>query len=267
MDAVSLGPLAVPVRVLAPIAGIAAASLVVLWWRRRHAVDADPALWRMLLWGFLAARAAFVLKHFDAYAAAPLSMLDIRDGGFVAFAGLLVAFAVGFERVHRDGALRRPLLAASLAGVAVWTGANFAAVAGAPASPPLPELTLKRLDGGDVGLRTLAGKPMVVNLWATWCPPCRREMPALGAAQAAHPEVAFVFVNQAEDAATVARYLDGAGLELANVLIDPIRSLARATDVKGYPTTLFYDRHGRLAARHMGELSPAQLRERLEALR
>ena len=267
MDAVNLGPLAIPVRVLAPLAGVAAANLAVLWWRRRRAVDADPALWHMLVWGFLAARAAFVLKYFDTYSAQPLSMLDIRDGGFVAFAGLLVAFAIGFEQVRRKPGLRRPLLAASLAGIAVWTGAGFAARLAGPAAAPLPAVALKRLDGGSVSLPELGGKPMVVNLWATWCPPCRREMPALGAAQAANPEVTFVFVNQAEQPAVVSRYLDGEGLKLANVVLDPIRSFARATDVKGYPTTLFYDSKGRLVARHMGELSPAQLRERLAALR
>lgn len=267
MDALTVGPLAIPMRVLAPIAGIAAANLVVWWWRRRRAVDADPALWHMLVWGFLAARAAFVLKYFDSYAAQPLSMLDIRDGGFIAFAGLLVAFAIGFEQVRRKAALRRPLLAAALAGVAVWAGAGFAARLAGPGAAPLPEVALKRLDGASVTLPELGGKPMVVNLWATWCPPCRREMPALGAAQAANPDVTFVFVNQAERPDVVQRYLDGEGLKLANVVLDPVRSFARATDVKGYPTTLFYDREGKLAARHMGELSPAQLRERLATLR
>jgi len=266
LDAVNIGPVAVPVRVLAALAAVVSANLAVLWWRRRRGADADPALWRMVLWGFVAARAAFVLKHLDSYRADPLSALDIRDGGFIAFAGLLVAFAIGFEQVRRQPALRRPLMGASLLGIAVWAGVSFAAFANAPAAP-LPALTLKRLDGGDVALHAFSGKPMVVNLWATWCPPCRREMPALGQAQAAHPEVAFVFVNQGEKPALVSRYLAGAGLVLVNVVIDPALALARATEVKGYPTTLFYDSQGKLVARHMGELSPAQLRERMEALR
>ncbi|MDN4058405.1 TlpA disulfide reductase family protein [Massilia sp. YIM B02769] len=267
LDAINIGPVAMPVRVLAALAAVLAANLAALWWRRRRGIDTDPALWHMLLWGFLAARAAFVLKHFASYRDDPLSMLDIRDGGFVAFAGLLVAFAIGFEHVRRHGALRRPLMSAALLGVAVWAGATFAAYATGPAAPPLPDIALKRLDGSDVALRSLSGKPMVVNLWATWCPPCRREMPALGRAQAADPGVAFVFVNGTEDAATIGRYLDDAGLKLGNMLVDPALALARATGVQGYPTTLFYDRDGKLVARHMGELSPAQLQEQMAALR
>ncbi|MFC5510068.1 redoxin family protein [Massilia jejuensis] len=220
----------------------------------------------MTLWGFLAARAAFVLKHWESYRDAPLGMLDIRDGGFIAFAGLLAACAVGFEQLRRAPILRRPLTTAALAGVLVWGGATLALHAGhAPA--PLPRLVLQRLDGGAVDLRQFTGRPVVVNLWATWCPPCQREMPALTAAQAAHPEVTFLFVNAGEDAATVQRYLAAAGVAPENVLLDAPRAAARAMDAVGYPTTLFYDARGMLAARHMGELSRAAVEEQLGQLR
>jgi YD repeat-containing protein len=264
MDAINVGPLALPVRVLAPLLAMAAASAASAWWARRRAVDPSDTLWHMVLWGLLAARAAFVLKHLDIYRAAPLDILDIRDGGFVAFAGLLVALAIGADAARRDGALRRPLATSVLAGIAVWAGATFAFSAAATPSP-LPDIALRRLDGSALQLRA-TGKPVVVNLWATWCPPCRREMPALGAAQAANPGVAFVFVNQGEDAAVVQRYLDQEGFALRDVALDPARQVARATQAVGYPTTLFYDARGRLVARHMGELSRAQLNEQLGAL-
>lgn len=88
----------------------------------------------------------------------------------------------------------------------------------------------------------------------------------MAAAQAAHSDVAFVFVNAGEAPDAVRRYLAAAGLRLPNVLLDAPRALAPAVGAAGYPTTLFYDRHGMLAGRHMGELSRAALDEQLEAL-
>ena len=267
MDAINLGPLVLPLRVLAPLTALLTANLVAWLWQRRRGVDASPALWQMTLWGFVAARAAFVLKHLDTYLHSPLGMLDIRDGGFIAFAGLLAGCAVGFEQLRRHPALRRPLSTAALAGMLVWAGATVAIRASQPANAPLPALALQRLSGGAVDLSRFKGRPIVVNLWATWCPPCRREMPALTAAQAASPDVAFLFVNVGEDAATVQRYLQDAGVAPQNVLLDATRTAARAFDAVGYPTTLFYDRHGMLAGRHMGELSRAAVDEQVGKLR
>lgn len=265
MDAINVGPMALPVRVLAPLIAVGAATAAAAWWARKRAVDPSNTLWHMILWGFVAARAAFVLKHLDTYLAEPLSIIDIRDGGFVAFAGLLVALAIGLEASHRAAALRRPLLTSSLAGVVVWAAATVGFSAAGPAPAPIPDLALRRLDGSSLQLAA-TGKPTVVNLWATWCPPCRREMPALGAAQAANPGVAFVFVNQGEDSAAIERYLADEKIAIKNVTLDPARQVARATHAVGYPTTLFYDGQGRLVARHMGELSRAQLNEQLDAL-
>lgn len=267
MDAINLGPLVLPLRVLVPLGALLAANFIAWGWQRRRGVDASPALWRMTLAGFVAARAAFVLKHWGAYSADPLGMIDIRDGGFVAFAGLLAACAVGFDHLRRHPLLRRPLTTSALAGMLVWAGATFAIHASQPPNPLMPALTLQRLEGGAVELGQFTGRPVVVNLWATWCPPCRREMPALGAAQAAYSDVSFVFVNVGEDAATVQRYLRGAGLAPRNVLLDARHAARRAMGAVGYPTTLFYDRHGRLAARHMGEISRAGIDEQLDKLR
>ncbi|WP_227496454.1 TlpA disulfide reductase family protein [Massilia litorea] len=252
---------------MSPLTALAVANLAAWAWQRRRGIDAGPALWRMTVWGFVAARAAFVFKHFDTYLAAPLSMLDIRDGGFVAFAGLLAACAAGFEQLRRQPALRRPLLGAALAGILVWAGTGLAIQASQPASSPLPELAFRRLDGSAVRLAEFKGKPVVLNLWATWCPPCRREMPAMAAAQAASPDVAFVFVNAGEEPDTVRRYLAAQGLSMPNLLLDGPRALAPAVGAAGYPTTLFYDRRGMLAGRHLGELSRAALDEQLSGLR
>ena len=157
------------------------------------------------------------------------------------------------------------LLAAGLGWVAVPGGIRF------DRSPPLSrmgEATLSSLDGGAVSLVALAaGKPLVVNLWATWCPPCRLEMPLLAAAQRQETGVAFAFANQGEDIFTVQSYLALDGLVLANVLLDPGKSMGQKAGSMALPTTLFYDSQGRLVATHQGALSPASLANRLKQLR
>jgi thiol-disulfide isomerase/thioredoxin len=266
MDVLTLGPLILPMAVLLVGGGILAASALADWFRRRRGVDPAPVLWKMLLSGFVAARAIFVLRHADLFAERPWTALDFRDGGFDATAGLLVACVVGAELSRRNAALRRPLLASSLAGIAVWLGGTLALQAFAPPHAPMPEMSVRRLDGAEVPLRAFQGKPLVVNLWATWCPPCRREMPALAAMQRKRPDIGFVFVNQRESAQAVRDFLAAQGLRMENVVTDPAGQLGARTGSVGFPTTLFYDARGTLRFRHVGELSEATLREKLEAL-
>jgi len=135
---------------------------------------------------------------------------------------------------------------------------------------PLPDTPLTTLAGDSIDLPSLAedqGQPLVVNLWATWCPPCRREMPVFEQAQDEASDITFAFVNQGEDVALVNRFLDEQSLELGNVLLDARTALGDVTGAMAMPTTLFYDAEGRLVDTHFGELSHATLRQGLERLR
>ena len=116
-----------------------------------------------------------------------------------------------------------------------------------------------------MSLRRYAGRPLVVNLWATWCPPCRREMPVLIAAQTRYPNVQFLFVNQGETPQMVAGFTGASGLDLGQVVFDGEGALAKSIGSGALPTTLFYDADGRLVAHHLGELSAASLDHALEA--
>jgi len=132
----------------------------------------------------------------------------------------------------------------------------------------LGSVPLTTLQGEPADLVTSAkGRPTVVNLWATWCPPCREEMPLLALAQQRETGVRFVFVNQGESAAVVQRYLYDEILSLDNVLLDPASRLRPAVGSRGLPTTLFYDARGRLVGRHAGALSKDALASKLNLLR
>lgn len=66
-----------------------------------------------------------------------------------------------------------------------------------------PDVQLLNLQQQPIKLTKYLGKPTVINLWASWCPPCRREMPVLSEAQKKYPNVKLIFINQNEDAVTV----------------------------------------------------------------
>ena len=149
--------------------------------------------------------------------------------------------------------------------ILVWQG--ILAGLRALEDPALSALQLTTLDSQTTNLAALAdGKPMVVNLWASWCPPCRREMPVLAAAQKQQPWASFVFANQGESNATVQRYLSDSQLELANVMLDRDTRLGFVAGSMALPITLFYDAEGQLIASHRGALTAAALAGKLQQL-
>ena len=255
---------------------IAAAATVVGWLvvraRARRLPDSPAACPHRIavglfvdavLVGLLAARLGYVLRWWPEYMAAPKSIIAIGDGGFLWWAGLPAALAFAWWATRRRAPLRKPLLAGIAAGMLAWAAFGGLLVMMQRSAPPLPAFELATLDGTPVTLAALSGRPMVLNLWATWCPPCRREMPVLEEAQAKYPGVAFVLVNQGEDRGTIRDYLDAAGLELDHVLLDPHSRAMLDTGTRGLPTTLFFSAEGRLVDTHMGELTRASLADTL----
>lgn len=264
----NLGPLSIQASHVFVLTSLLIAAAVGHWVGRRDKIRIGGLLVDMLAVGLVAARIAFVVTWFELYSAAPLSIIDIRDGGFSPLAGIGAALGYGGYRAYRHKALRNPLMAGVLAGAFAWFMSGAPALLGMNDGKTVPEVTLATLDGKPVALSQLgAGQPMVVNLWATWCPPCRREMPVLAAAQQRDRGITFVFANQREDAAPVADYLRGGGLALDNVLLDQAGAVGRAVGSSGMPTTLFYDARGLLVDAHLGPVSAASLEAKLARIR
>lgn len=272
MLSISLGPVALPVLPVLLLLAVWGAS----WLASRMAgkgsdqgaaAAAGNAVLNAALIGLLAARLAHLGLHADLYIATPWSGFDVRDGGWHLPTGLVSGVAWLAWRGWRMPLLRRPLLVAGLAGIVFWI-AGLAAT-GLGQAKELPALVLTELNGAaKVSLFQAArARPVVVNLWASWCGPCRQEMPMLAAAQQRESAVGFLFVNQGESESAVRAYLTDQGLPLREVLLDADSRLGLAVGSRGLPTTLFYDARGRLVDAHFGVLNAAALESRLRRLR
>jgi thiol-disulfide isomerase/thioredoxin len=266
-SSLQLGPLVLPVAFVIALAAFALGSGVGHIMGRRQGVDISGHLWRIAVLSIVAARLAFVWRYRSAYFEAPWDIFNIRDGGWDAQLGVVAAWAYTLALVQKHVHLRRALLASVGAASALWLGTSLALLAlpGEPAR--LVAHPLKGLGQPDTTLASFQGKPVVVNLWATWCPPCRREMPVLQRAQAEHADIHYVFVNQGETPEQIQAFMFEHGVRLRHVLIDAKGLVAAAYQANGYPTTLFFNAQGQLVSQRMGELSWATLNEQVQGIR
>ncbi|WP_110689655.1 redoxin family protein [Salinicola endophyticus] len=263
---IALGPLGVSLGQLLLVVAMIVALIVGAWMGRRRQISVGDVLFNALLFGVMAARIVFVARYWQSYDTF-WSWLDIRDRGFEPLAGLVIAFIYLAWRFWRQPAMRRPLGAAVLSGALAWSMTAGALTLMTPRGASLPSIPLADLDGSPVVLPTVlqeADQPMVVNLWAGWCPPCRREMPMLEQAQRERGDVSFVFVNQGESVEVIKTFLQRESLTLDHLYRDPNMTFGRKVGAVAMPTTLYYDADGQLVDTHFGELSRATLDRSLE---
>jgi thiol-disulfide isomerase/thioredoxin len=135
----------------------------------------------------------------------------------------------------------------------------------------LPSFQLADRDGQMRSLADWAGKSLIVNFWATWCAPCRREIPLLEKIQAEHGPEGFQVVGIAADYRDkVIAYADEIGLDYP-LLIGEQEALDAAAsfgvEAIGFPFTIFSDNQGRIVAAHLGELTSSEAEVILGAVR
>jgi len=161
-------------------------------------------------------------------------------------------------------------LAVVLSAVLTLPGAAAAQGVGAP----LVGFSLRDQHGELVTRDDLLGRRWLLNVWASWCPPCRAELPLLAriAAELADDDVGLLLLNAGERAAVASGFLETQGLDL-RTLVDPDareRGLEGTEDVlrrmraRGLPTTFFVDADGVVVQAFVGELTPSALAELLE---
>ncbi len=171
---------------------------------------------------------------------------------------------------------RRVLIGGATLATALLPGKPHAAggmerlqVHGSPRAAPA--FTLTDAEGAPVAPESFAGKGVVLNFWATWCPPCVAEMPALDRLHAALADQRIVVVAASQDrggANVVRPFYERTGVQHLPVWLDPRGAAGRAFGIRGLPTTVVLNRTGREVARLEGEATwdaPAMM-DRLRAL-
>lgn len=132
-----------------------------------------------------------------------------------------------------------------------------------------PDFTLQTLDGSEARLRDFSGHPIVLNFWATWCPPCTQEMPTL---QRIHEKMAdsgvvVVGVNVGDSPATVKAFVEKVGVEFP-ILLDPMGKIASKYRVRGLPSTFWIDKSGVIKDITVGGPMPEEfIHEQLKQIR
>ncbi len=117
-----------------------------------------------------------------------------------------------------------------------------------------PNFTLLLEEGGHISLSDLEGRPVMLNFWATWCPPCREEMPDIIEAYEADDELVVLSVNVREEMGAVAPFTEDFQISMP-VLMDRDGELAELYAVRGMPTSVFIDRDGMVVTKWPGILS------------
>ncbi|MFN2476416.1 MAG: TlpA family protein disulfide reductase [Chthoniobacterales bacterium] len=151
----------------------------------------------------------------------------------------------------------------ALLATAPVAGANKAATQKAA-----PDWQLKDLDGKSVKLSDFKGKVVILNFWATWCPPCRKEIPTFVSLQKQYADNGLVIVGVSLDEkgpGVVKPFVAKMGINYPVVMGDP-KTAAEYGGIGVVPTTFIIDRNGKLAAQHEGDAERATFESEIKPL-
>jgi thiol-disulfide isomerase/thioredoxin len=256
-----VGPLALSADRLAAV--VAVWLFVAVGSHRRMAGESATVSIAAAL-GFVFARLAYVAIHFSDYLVEPLAILKVWQGGFLPLPGILAALIILGWKTLPDRRVRMMALLIVLSGS--WYVADRLLTTTAQSPFVTTPVGLKTLTGADFDPASLKGQPYVINLWADWCPPCRREMPLLAETAHKHPEVAFLFINQGDLPNVAAKLPTQHGVNPATILLDDAALLSAAYG-GALPSTIFVGPAGDVRSVHTGEISRAALSDKITLIK
>lgn len=122
-----------------------------------------------------------------------------------------------------------------------------------PSKPQPPGFKLADMDGEIITLAHYRGRPVIINFWATWCPPCREELPSMNRAweKIKDEDIAMVAINVGEDEDTIFAFMGDYPINF-DLLLDTSGEIIAQWPIKGLPTTFVLDVDGRLVYRAIG---------------
>ena len=236
--------------------------------------------------GILGARMGFVAVNWGAYRSAPWTMLYVWQPGYLYLGALISgsAYVLWQGLVYMPGKQRlfMTVLASSylLAGTLYFAAIGSLELLRQPGVPGIgnqaPDIRFQDLSGSPVRLSDLEGRGIVLNFWATWCPPCRREMPMLDQFDANYRSQGLSVIGLAIDEAPdqVRRFVESIGVTYP-IWVDAPRSESgfdRSQEVferyggVGLPMTVFIDRVGIIRRIYVGELSRGFLQSQADII-
>jgi thiol-disulfide isomerase/thioredoxin len=161
------------------------------------------------------------------------------------------------------------IVLALVLGAAIVSGCGLAGdgtQSGAQEGQRLPDAEFTRLDGSKVRVSDLRGKPAVINFWATWCGPCKEEIPLLQKAYGADGGAGFQLIAVTDEArGAVSSWVEDNSMRLP-VALDPGGQASQRYRIQGIPTTFFLNSEGMVVIRHIGALTPGTLKVFLEQI-
>lgn len=289
LETFALGPFLLSTRVLGFVISVLVAVGVTSLLAKRAGIDPARARTTMegsVIAGLLTARAAHVALNWAAFAPAPWTALYFWQYGYLPVAGLAGGVLYVIYRLRNVRAADRPptfrIVSMGAAAGAIVLAATMGVINLAPgasvlrAGDTVPDFRLVNLDGNPVSYSSLEGKGVVLNFWATWCPPCRREMPLLESAWRKHQSenVEIVGIDLGESMEDVRRFVDTQGFSYP-IWVEPSNAGDETVDTNkmlgwfgsaGVPTTVFIKADGRIDKVYVGELNRSLLQERIPKL-